>query len=132
MSERFLRNLIALLGLVQLAVGCWIMFATESFGETIASFDGFNAHDLRDFATFYLALGIVLLVAAVRPAWRFPVLTLAALEYALHTIVHAVDAGDSDPAWVGPVELVALLIATAVFAWLGWIVTARQRQRTRP
>jgi hypothetical protein len=66
MSERALPKLIPLLGLVQLAVGCWIMFATESFGETIASFDGFNAHDLRDFATFYLALGIVLLVAAVR------------------------------------------------------------------
>jgi hypothetical protein len=118
MSERALRNLIALLGLVQLAVGCWIMFATESFGKTIASFDGFNAHDLRDFATFYLALGIGLLVAAARPAWRFPVLTVAALEYALHTIVHAVDADDSDPGWLGPVEFVALLLATAVFAWL--------------
>jgi hypothetical protein len=28
------------------------------------SFDGFNTHDLRDFATFYLALGLGLLVAA--------------------------------------------------------------------
>jgi hypothetical protein len=67
MSERAIRNLIALLGLVQLAAGCWIMFGTESFGETIASFDGFNTHDthdLRDFATFYLALGLGLLVAA--------------------------------------------------------------------
>jgi hypothetical protein len=129
MSEKSLRKLIALLGLVQLAAGCWIMFATESFGETIASFDGFNAHDLRDFATFYLALGVVLLVAAVRPAWRFPVLTLATLEYAFHTIVHAVDAGDSDPGWLGPVEFVALLIATALFAWLARASAARKGVR---
>jgi hypothetical protein len=125
MSERALRNLIALLALVQLAAGCWIAFATESFGETIASFDGFNTHDLRDFATFYLALGLGLLVAAARPVWRLPLLALATLEYALHTINHAVDAGKSDPGWLGPVELVALLLTTLLFAWLARITATR-------
>jgi hypothetical protein len=126
MSEHALQRLIALTGLGQLALGCWIMFATESFGETIAPFDGFNTHDLRDFATFYLALGVVLLVAAARPAWRLPVLVLATIEYAFHTINHAVDVGSSDPGWLGPVELLALLLATALFAWLAWLTTGRK------
>lgn len=126
MSERVVSKLIVLLGVVQLAVGGWMVFATESFGETIASYDGFNTHDLRDFATFYVALGLGLLVAAARPAWRFPLLTLAALEYALHTINHAVDVGDSDPSWLGPVELVALLVATVLFTWLARTTALRR------
>jgi hypothetical protein len=77
---------------------------------------GFNTHDLRDFATFYIALGLGLLVAAARLGWRLPVLALAAVEYALHTINHAVDVGRSDPPWLGPAELVALLLTTSLFA----------------
>jgi hypothetical protein len=42
MSEHALRRPIALLGLTHLAIGCWMMFATESFGDTVASFDGFT------------------------------------------------------------------------------------------
>jgi hypothetical protein len=128
MSERRLRILLALLGLLQLAVGGWMMFATHSFGETIAPFDGFNEHDLRDFATFYLALGLVLLVAATRPAWRFPLLVFATLEYGFHAINHAVDVNNSDPAWIGSTELAALAVATALFAWLSWITAPRNRQ----
>jgi hypothetical protein len=85
-----------------------MMFATHSFGETIAPFDGFNEHDLRDFATFYLALGLVLLLAAARPGWRFPILVFATLEYGFHALNHAIDVNNSDPAWVGPAELAAL------------------------
>jgi hypothetical protein len=132
MNERRLRLLLAALGVLQLAVGGWMMFATHSFGETIAPFDGFNEHDLRDFATFYLALGLVLLVAATRPAWRFPILVFATLEYGLHAINHAVDLNNSDPAWVGPAELAALAGATALFGWLTWITAPRTQQRQPP
>jgi hypothetical protein len=132
MNERRLRLLLAALGVLQLAVGGWMMFATHSFGETIAPFDGFNEHDLRDFATFYLALGLVLLVAATRPAWRFPILVFATLEYGFHAINHAVDVNNSDPAWVGPAELAALAGATAFFGWLTWITAPRTQQRQPP
>jgi hypothetical protein len=132
MNERRLRLLLAALGGLQLAIGGWMMFATHSFGETIAPFDGFNEHDLRDFATFYLALGLVLLVAATRPAWRFPILVFATLEYGLHAINHAVDLNNSDPAWVGPAELAALAWATALFGWLTWITALRTQQRQPP
>jgi hypothetical protein len=127
MSEPAIRRLIVLLGLSQIAIGCWMVFATDSFGEAVAAFDGYNAHDLRDFATHYLALGMVLLIAAARPAWRFPVLVFATLATAFHTINHAIDVGDSDPGWLGPVDLVALLLATALYAWLARVTAARAR-----
>jgi hypothetical protein len=38
-------------------------FATRSFGKRVAPFDDVDLHDLRDFATYYLALGIALVVA---------------------------------------------------------------------
>jgi hypothetical protein len=121
MTERCLRLLLAGLGLLQLALGGWMMFATHSFGETIAPFNGFNPHDLRDFATFYLALALVLLAAATRPGWRFPILVLATLEYAFHALNHAIDVNNSHLAWIGPAELAALAAATALFAWLTWV-----------
>jgi hypothetical protein len=91
MNERSLRTLLTLLALVQLAIGCWMTFATNSFGKRVAPFDHVDLHDLRDFATYFLALGFVLLLAGARPGWRFPILALATLEYALHTVNHAVD-----------------------------------------
>jgi hypothetical protein len=121
MNERPLRTLLTLLGLVQLAIGCWMTFATNSFGERVAPFDHVDLHDLRDFATYFLALGIVLLLAAARPGWRFPILALATLEYALHTINHAVDISHSHPAWVGPADLAAVATATVAFAGLAWL-----------
>jgi hypothetical protein len=90
-------------------------------------FDGFNTHDLRDFASFYLALGLVLLVAAARSAWRFPLLVLATLEYGFHTINHAIDVNNSDPSWLGPAELATVAAGTAIFAWLAWLTAPRRR-----
>jgi hypothetical protein len=127
MNERALRKLLIVLALVQLATGTWMMFATHSFGTTIASFDGFNTHDLRDFASFYLALGLVLLVAAARSAWRFPLLVLATLEYGFHTINHAIDVNNSDPSWLGPAELATVAAGTAIFAWLAWLTAPSRR-----
>jgi hypothetical protein len=127
MNERALRKLLIVLAFVQLATGTWMMFATQSFGTTVAPFDGFNTHDLRDFASFYLALGLVLLVAVTRSAWRFPLLVLATLEYGFHTINHAIDVNNSDPSWLGPAELAAVAAGTAIFAWLAWLTAPRRR-----
>jgi hypothetical protein len=120
MNERALRTLLILLGLAQLGIGCWMTFATRSFGKRVAPFDDVDLHDLRDFATYYLALGIALLVAAWRPAWRFPILALATLEYSFHAINHAVDINRANPAWVGPADLAAVAATTVIFAWLAW------------
>jgi len=132
MNERPLRILLVLLGLTQVAIGCWMTFATSSFGKRVAPFGDLSQHDLRDFATFYLALGIALLVAAARPAWRFPILALATLEYAFHTINHAVDVDHSEPAWVGPADLAAVAAATVVFASLAWVTAPRAKRQQSP
>ena len=138
MNERPLRLLLVLLGLIQLAAGCWMTFATSSFAKRVAPYGAVDRHDLRDFATFYLALGVALLGASIRPTWRVPILGLATLEYGLHTINHAIDVNHAHPAWVGPADLAALAAATALFACLAWAARTRgassvadQRKRGR-
>jgi hypothetical protein len=75
---------------------------------------------MADLATFYLALGAVALVAVRRERWRVPVLTLALIQYALHSLNHLIDIGDSDPSWLGPANFVSLVLTTAL---LGWMLT---------
>jgi hypothetical protein len=128
MNERALRTLLILLGLAQLGIGCWMTFATSSFGKRVAPFGEVDLHDLRDFGTYYLTLGIALLVAATRSAWRFPILAIATLEYSLHTINHAIDINEADPEWVGPADLAAVAATTAIFAWLAWRTAPRAKR----
>ena len=61
---------------------------------------------MADLATFYLALGAVALVAVRRASWRVPVLALALVQYALHSLNHLIDIGESDPSWLGPANFV--------------------------
>jgi hypothetical protein len=75
---------------------------------------------MADLAAFYLALGAVALVAVRRERWRVPVLTLALIQYALHSLNHLIDIGDSDPSWLGPANFVSLVLTTAL---LGWMLT---------
>lgn len=132
MTDRALRIVLVALGLVQLGFGSWMTFATNSFGTNVASFDGFNGHDLRDFATFYLALGIALLVSARLRHWRLPILVLATLEYAFHTVSHIVDVSNAHPAWIGPVELGAIAAGTALFACLAAVSARRNPSQSSP
>jgi hypothetical protein len=114
-----LQGPIALLGIGQLGLGLWMAVAPSTFYDALANFGPENAHDLRDVATFYLALGVVLLVAARRPSWRVPTLAFAGLQYGLHTINHLIDIGDSDPGWVGVFDFVSLGLFAAVL-WALW------------
>ena len=61
-----------------------------------------NDHYMADLATFYLALGAVALVAVRRASWRVPVLALALIQYALHSLNHLIDIGESDPVLARP------------------------------
>jgi hypothetical protein len=100
-------GLLALAG-AQLATGAVLALAPGAFYDAVANFGARNDHDLRDMAAFYVASAVVLAVAAGRPSWRAPVLALVGLQYALHAVNHLVDAGGSDPGWVGPFDLVTL------------------------
>ncbi|MBI4259816.1 MAG: hypothetical protein HY658_04555 [Actinobacteria bacterium] len=113
-----MRGALYALGLAHLALGAWQAFSPESFFRSLGGFGLWNPHYIRDVATFYLALGAGLLVAAGRPAWRVPVVAVTAFQYALHSVNHAFDVRLASPAWVGYADLVALLAVTAVLLLL--------------
>ena len=77
-----------------------------------------------------LALGDLvasLAIAAGFAAGRaLPVLVLAFAQYALHSVNHLIDVGEADPSWLGPANLVALVL-TAVL--LGWMVGEQREVR---
>jgi hypothetical protein len=109
--------LIALLGLATTALGGWLAVDPES--SPAAAFPPLNEHLIHDSAAAFLAFGIGLLLAARVPAWRFPVLTLAALWTGLHTVAHVVDVGSAETKTAGVtavVELAAMTIALAALA----------------
>jgi hypothetical protein len=116
-----LRALPALLwtfGAVQIAIGLMQWLLPGTFFEQVGPFGARNDHYLGDVATFYLALGVVLIVAARRPSWRIPVLALALIQYALHTLNHLIDIGESDPGYLGPLDFALLALGTAGLAYV--------------
>jgi hypothetical protein len=119
LDEARMRQALFLLAAVQLLLGAFLVIAPGTFVDKLAKYgSGADDHFLRDLGTFYLAVGAALLLAVRRPSWRVPVLFLVALQYALHTINHLVDIGDTDPGWLGPFNFFSLLLLTIVTGWV--------------
>ncbi len=121
MSERVLRGLIVAVAAVNLALGLWMALAPRSFFDAIADFGRYNSHDLRDISTWYLATGAALLLAAPRAGWRVPLLLFAAVQSSAHMVNHLIDVGDSEPSWVGPVDVLTLAAAAVLLGWIAWV-----------
>jgi Domain of unknown function (DUF4345) len=117
-ASRQLRMLFAILGLSQLLLGLFMALAPGAFFDSIATYGTRNDHYIRDVATVYLALGVAFLIAVGRPSWRVPVLDVALLQYAFHSVNHLIDIGDSDPGWIGPFNFVALVLTALLFAFV--------------
>jgi hypothetical protein len=113
-----LTSLVLLAGAGHLALGLMMALAPRSFYEQIGAYPPFNDHYVRDVATFYVALGAVLLVAAGRRRWQVPLLAFATLQYGLHVLNHLLDVGDAEPGWLGPANLIALAAIGAGLLWL--------------
>ena len=113
-----LRPLLLVLGAYHLLVGLAIAVAPRDFYDNVAAFPPYNAHFLRDVATFYLALGLVTVVASARRSWQVPVLAVTLAQYTLHVINHLVDVGDTDPGWHGPANVATLALIGALIWWL--------------
>jgi hypothetical protein len=114
-----MRQVLLLLAVVQLFLGAFLAIAPGTFEDAIAPYgSGADDHFLRDIATFYLAVGAALLLAVRRQSWRVPVLFLVALQYAIHTVNHLVDIGDTDPGWLGPFNFASLLLLTLLTGWV--------------
>ena len=111
------------LGLALLMAG-----APHTFFELIGPFDAYNGHYIRDTATFEAAIGVALLISLRRPAWRAPVLGLATIQFALHSVNHLLDIGDAHPAWTGYADFFSLAAFTLMLGWL-WLQAHRQARR---
>ena len=118
LTEERMRQALLILGLTQLVIGAWLVIGPDSFVDAIAPFGPADHHFLRDLGTFQAGIGIALLAAAGRPAWRVPILFAAFVGSALHTINHLFDIGGTHPGWVGPANFVALVLLTGAYAYL--------------
>jgi hypothetical protein len=113
-----MRPLLIAFGAVQLVLGALLWLAPGFFFDEIGPYPPRNDHYMADLATFYLALGAVTLVAVRRERWRVPVLAMALIQYALHSLNHLIDIGDADPSWLGPANFASLLLTSALLAWM--------------
>ena len=124
---RFMRLLLIVFGAGQLVLGLLLWLTPGFFYDEIGPYPPRNDHYMADVATFYLALGAVALASVSRERWRVPVLTLALVQYGLHSLNHLIDIGDSHPGWLGPANFVSLVLTTVL---LGWMLT-RERDAVR-
>jgi hypothetical protein len=112
------KALLVVFAAIQIVLGLLLWIAPGFFYDEIGPYGTRNDHYMGDLATWYLALGGVTLVSVRRASWRLPVLVLAFAQYALHSLNHLLDVGEADPSWLGPANLVSLVLATALLAWM--------------
>jgi hypothetical protein len=115
---RFMRILLIAFALGQLLLGLLLWLAPGFFYDEIGPYPPRNDHYMADLATFYLALGTAALVAVRRTSWRVPVLALAFVQYALHSLNHLIDIGGADPSWLGPANFASLLLTALLLGWM--------------
>jgi hypothetical protein len=118
-----MKALLAVFGAAQVVLGLLLWITPGFFFDEIGPYGVRNDHYLGDLATWYLALGALALVAVRRAAWRLPVLALAFIQYALHSVNHLIDVGDAHPKWLGPANLASLVITCVL---LGWMINAER------
>jgi hypothetical protein len=113
-----MKALLALFGAGSLVLGALLWLTPGFFHDEIGPYGDRNDHYMGDLATWYLALGAVVLVAVRRTSWRLPVLVLAFLQNTLHAFNHLLDVGEADPEWLGPANLVSLVLVSTLLAWM--------------
>jgi hypothetical protein len=113
-----MKLLLIAFALVQIVLGLLLWLAPGFFHDEIGPYGPRNDHYMGDLATWYLALGGVMLASVRQLAWRVPVLALAFVQNALHSLNHLIDVGEADPSWLGPFNLVSLVLATVLLAWM--------------
>ncbi len=113
-----MKILLAVFAAVQLLLGLLLWITPGFFFDEIGPYGVRNDHYMGDLATWYLALGAAALVALRHAGWRVPVLALAFIQYALHSLNHLFDIGGADPDWLGPANFVSLVLTTVLLAWM--------------
>jgi uncharacterized membrane protein len=117
-ARRALPALLIVFAIAQLILGLLLWLTPGFFHDEIGPYGPRNDHYMGDLATWYLALGAMMLVAARRPAWRAAVLLLALIQYGLHSVNHLIDIGEADPEWLGPFNFASLAVTTLLLWWM--------------
>jgi hypothetical protein len=117
---------------IELLLAAFTAVSPHVFYTAIGPFGVFNAHYLRDVASFEGAMGLALLVAVLRPSWRVPVLALTTVQFALHSLNHLIDIGKAHPRWTGYFDFFSLAAATVLLAWLWRAASLDDANRARP
>lgn len=120
---------IALFAVLHLGLALVMAVSPHTFFKAIGPFGAYNAHYIRDLATFYAALGAGTAFSLARPRWRVPMLAITTLQYALHGVNHLLDIASAHPVWTGYFDFVSLAAATVL---LGWLLRAAVRAQAAP
>jgi len=81
--------LLAVLGIGSVVNGIWMQLdAAAWFARIAPDVAPFNLHFVRDIGAAYLATGAALVAAALRPAWRVPLVATALIFHGLHALGH--------------------------------------------
>ena len=126
MTRAPLKPLLLIIGGVQLATGLLMAIDPGTFFEEIGPYGAQNDHYIRDAATFTLALGLVLAIAAFRPRWRVAAIAGALFQLVMHAVNHLVDIGEAEPERLGPINFVLLALGAGVLGWM--FVTATRAE----
>jgi hypothetical protein len=105
---------LGLLGATFVLLGGWAGVDSGSFSDVVANFGPENDHLVHDVGAASVAIGLGLLVAVRLRHWRIPVLAVAGVWNGLHLLSHVVDLDDAGSLAVGVVEVVLLVVATAL------------------
>lgn len=103
---------------IQILPGVLAFVAPGAFYDLLGPYPPQNDHFIKDLGSWQIALGAAALIGARRPDWRVPILGVLTLQFALHTVSHAIDVGATDPSWNGPVSLALEALVTLVLAAL--------------
>lgn len=131
MRESTIQKLLLAVAAYHLALGGWFLLGPGSAYDSLAEFPPRNDHFLRDVSSFYLAFGIAFWVASRRASWRAPVLSLAIVQYLIHTVVHVFDVGDAASDGKGIFSAVSLGVLTVVLVFLLGAVARREEAPPR-
>jgi hypothetical protein len=118
--------------LLELVLAVFTAVAPHAFYTAIGPFGAFNAHYLRDVASFEGAIGLALAAAVRRPSWRVPVLALTTAQFTLHSVNHLIDIGRAHPRWAGYFDFFTLAAGAVVLAWLWRAASIDEANRARP
>lgn len=125
-SERSVRAGVVLLALFPLVTGVMALVAPDAFFEQIGRYGARNTHYVGDNGAFAAAFGAGLLIAAVRPSWRVPLLVLGGLWYGLHAVNHVFDVDEARTQARGIADTAALALGAALHLGLARMAAGRR------